>query len=128
MLMEYYQYAHYLLILVIIIVNNKDTKYILYHLKESGATISKFYQDCDLNFATTDYPEVPHSTDLLEEYILNDDTSSYLFTALILDNPPTSETPTQALSPNRIHAYQAENYLLTYDDAQGTWRIRDKNK
>lgn len=115
--------------------SSTDTPYILFHLKDSSATISKYYQDCDLNFYTEDYPEVPKETDLLEGYSLVDmganisSSFKYLFTSFERDNPPMQESSsvlsTQALSAT--YAYRAGDYLLTYSERDSTWQIRKDN-
>lgn len=112
--------------------SSTDTPYILFYLKDSSATISEYYQDCDLNFYTEDYPEVPKETDLLEGYSLVDmganisSSFKYLFTSFERDNPPIQESSsvlsTQALSAT--YAYRAGDYLLTYSERKSTWRIR----
>ena len=104
---------------------------VTFSLKDSSATISKYYQDCYFYVCSSDTPDVSKETNLLEGYRLLDINKNiitkYLFTSLEKDNPPVQEMnnsvlSTQALTPT--YAYRAGDYLLTYNESKSTWQIR----
>ncbi len=103
---------------------------VTFSLKDSSATISKYYQDCYFYVCSSDTPNVSKETNLLEGYRLLDINrniiTKYLFTSYEKDNPPMQESSsilsTQALSVT--YAYRAGDYLLTYNESKSTWQIR----